>query len=107
MDTNGNQKTKKVVYARELAAKRDELTIKLKDLDPASDEFKACRSAIEDINRILNERTNTRSNVLKIGGMLFLTALGLGFAHKDDIGTTIPGKYVSKLVDGLLNRVSR
>ena len=107
MYTNEDKKTDKVKYTNELMAKRDELTKSLVDLKPGTAEFKDTRDAIEGINRILNERTNTRMNILKIGGMLLLTVVGLGCAHWDDISDSVPGKFVGKFVDGLFNRISK
>ena len=98
---------KKVNYKKLLKKKRDELTESLVEMKPDSEEFKSTRAAIEDIDKILNEKSNVLMNGLKIGGMLALTALGLGLSHWDDIGDSIPGKFVSRFTDGLFNRISK
>ena len=104
---NGEKKAEKIKYTKLLEEKRDELTKKLSGLDPGTEKFDNTRKAIEDIDKILNEKKGVLMNGLKIGGMLLLTALGLGLAHKDDIGDSIPGKFVSKFVDGMFNRISK
>ena len=101
------KKPKKVNYVKVLDEKRAELAEKLRELNPGSEEYEITRKAIEDISRILNERSNTGANILKIGGVLLLTVFGLGLAHWDDIGDSIPGKFVSKFTDGIMNRLSR
>lgn len=107
MYTNEDKKSKKVKYTKELKAKRDALAAEMVSMEPGTTAFKERSEAIERINRILNEKTNTWMNALKIGGMLLMTAVGLGIAHWDDVSDSIPGKFVSKAVDGLLNRISR
>lgn len=107
METNETQKAKKVSYTKELRAKRDELTVRLKSLDPTQEEFEKVRNAIEQIDKILNEKTSSRWRGAQVGGMLFLTAVGIGLAHRDDIGTSIPGKFVSKIVDNLFSKIQR
>lgn len=104
---NESPKAKRIKYTKELKAKRDALAAEMATMEPGTTAFKERREAIEGIDRILHEKTNTLMNGLKIGGMLLMTAVGLGVAHWDDISDSIPGKFVSKAVDGLLNRISR
>lgn len=103
---DGNNKVGKFNYRKVLEEKRNELVRALAALSPSSEEFKNTRQAIEDIDKILNEKRNVMLNGLKIGGMLLLTALGLGLAHWDDIGDSIPGKFVSRFTDGMFNRLT-
>lgn len=96
---------------------------------PGTDAYKQIVQAIESVNhRIANlnekskmekereinlekvaieEKTAKTNNVwtaVKVIGTLALGVIGLGLAHKDDIGDTIPGKYVSKFVDTVIFR---
>lgn len=104
---NGENKKEKVNCTKLLEEKRNELIMKLKELSPGTEEFDITRKAIDDIQHTLNEKRGVLLNGIKIGGMLLLTAIGLGLAHLDDIGDSIPGKFVSKFVDGCFNRISK
>ena len=92
-------------YVKRLKEIREQLTLDLTRMTPGTEEFEATVNGIKSIDDILHERTNTRWKVINIAGLLILGIVGLGFAHIDDIGDTIPGKYVSKFVESIVRRV--
>ena len=100
---------KKFDGIEELKNRRDELIKILNSSKIGSDEYNAANKGINDIDALLknagdirNEKSKTVWNALKIGSMIALTGAGLVWAHHDDISDSIPGKYLSRFVDGLI-----
>lgn len=96
-------------YVKALNERRNELYHLLEKTEAGSDDWRKVTQAIKDIDELLknandisNEKSKTVWNALKIGGLLLLTAGGLLWAHHDDISDSIPGKFLSKFVDGLI-----
>lgn len=92
-----------------LRERRNDLIDIMNNSTIGSKEYLDAKQGIKDIDELLknaddisNEKSKTRWNALKIGGMLLLTAAGLVWAHHDDISESIPGKFLSKFVDGLI-----
>lgn len=113
---NNEKKTKKrkVDVIKELEESKEKLILRFKTLKVGTEEYNECKKAIDDIDSLLkqskdmeNAQSNKIWNAVKVGGMILLTAVGLCWAHKDDISESIPGKYLSHFVDGLFNRISR
>lgn len=98
-------KPKKIGYEKELKLKRDSLAQELAGMTPGTDEFTDTQQAIKNIDEILNAKSGARWKAVQVAGLILVSALGLGLAHKDDIGDTIPGKYVSKFVDTIFKRL--
>jgi len=92
-----------------LRERRNELIVLMNKSKVGSDEYADAKQGIEDIDELLknagdisNEKSKTFWNALKVGGMLLLTGAGLVWAHHDDKSDSIPGKFLSKFVEGLI-----
>lgn len=89
-------------YDKNLERVRCELAEKLATAEPGSAEYKNIADALKSVDSVLNQESNTKINAIKIVGTLLLGCVGLGLAHASDIGDSIPGKLVSKIVDTLV-----
>ena len=86
-----------------LRREKKQLILKLKDLDEGTEEYKACLNAIGAIEKVLNEKMNTVSNVGKVVGMTAITLAGLFLTYSiGDKGDVLPNKNTSRFTDSLM-----